>query len=217
MSIDDRIKGLIGYFREQVQLILSLEVPGAADGQISLYRKTLFISIFDCLAGIRYPELVKQNRRRFTRFLEEFASWPTGSLVSLPFLVSRLEKESLEGKLLVRARAQLASFDPQAGNSIRLRDIDLTLDELRPFAKREAEEKALEDVQYWSLLYRYRNHLVHEFREPGYGMEVFAEDRGEACYHNYINDPRFYLVYPVDLFRSLAESAVAGLEVYFLG
>lgn len=85
-----------------------------------------------------------------------------------------------------------------------------------PLAKREAEEKALEEVQHWSLLYRYRNHLVHEFREPGYGMEVFAQDSGEACYHSYINDPRFYLVYPVDLFRSLAESAVVGLEVYFL-
>jgi hypothetical protein len=112
MSIDDRIKGLTGYFREQVQVIRSLEVPGAADGQISLYRKTLFISILDCLAGIRfnrksYPELAKQNQRRFTRFLEEFASWPTGSLVSLPFLVSRLEKKSLEGKLLARVRAQL--------------------------------------------------------------------------------------------------------------
>jgi hypothetical protein len=173
MSIDDRIRRLTSYFREQVQVILSLELPGAADGQISLYRKTLFVSILDCLAGIRfnrksYPELAKQNRKRFTRFLEEFGSWPAGSLVSIPFLVSRLEKESLEGKLLKRSRAQLARFDPQAGNSTGLQNIDLALDYLRPLAKREAEEKALEDVQHWSLLYRYRNHLVHEFSSLDY-------------------------------------------------
>ena len=125
MSVDDRIKRLTGYFREQVQVILSLEATGAADGQISLYRKALFVSMLDCLAGIRFnkkncPELTKQNRRRFTRFLEEFGNWPTGSLVSTPFLFSRLDldKESRTGKLLERALDQLARDarnDPHAG------------------------------------------------------------------------------------------------------
>jgi hypothetical protein len=36
------------------------------------------------------------------------------------------------------------------------------------------------------------------------------------CYHGYVGDPRFYLVYAVELFRSIAQAAVDSIENYVL-
>jgi hypothetical protein len=127
-----------------------------------------------------------------------------------------LERKKADGLLLKKARAQLKRFDPQAGTSTMLKEMDLEPGSLTPLARTETEEKGIEEVQRRSLLYRYRNHLVHEFREPGHGWEIFAEDTGYPCYHGYVSDPRFYLAYPVDLFRTIANAAVNGIESYFL-
>ena len=54
MSIEDRVRQLTGYFRDQIEAVLKLSVVGGADGQISLYRKTLLVTVLDCLAGIRF-------------------------------------------------------------------------------------------------------------------------------------------------------------------
>lgn len=149
------------------------------------------------------------------RFVQEHGSWTDGNRVSTPFLVTRLEAKKLTGDLLAYVRGRLTAFNPNAGGSISLSHIDACLDELRPLVVTEHEERELREVQHLALLYRYRKHLVHEFREPGYGMEVFAEDGDEPCYHGYAKDPRFYLVYPVGLFQSLADSAITQIEAYF--
>ncbi|MGH8556072.1 MAG: hypothetical protein ACRESZ_01150 [Methylococcales bacterium] len=221
MCVRDAITNFTGDFRQQIDAIVGLTRSGTSEEQIGLYRKTLLVTVLDCLAGIRfdkksYPELTKQNRQRFKRFVDEYGDWPVGGRVSTPFLVTRLEKKTLAGPLLDKVRSHLAQFDPEAGNSESLEKMDFTLEELRLLVRREAEERALEDVQHWSLLYRYRNHLVHEFREPGYGMEVFAKDNGAACYHSYANDPQYYLVYPSALFESIARTAIDNLERYFV-
>jgi hypothetical protein len=129
--------------------------------------------------------------------------------------VSRLESKKLQGDLLKRLREKLRISDTYAGGSIPVTQIDIFPDELRPLVVTEQEEREMNEVQHLALLYRYRNHLVHEFREPGEAMEVFAEDGDEPCYHGYAHDSQFYLVYPIGLFESLAESAIVKLAAYF--
>jgi hypothetical protein len=93
MNVEGRITQFTEYFREQIEVLVKLSLAGDADVQIRPYRKTLWATLIDCLAGIRfdsknYPELGKQNRQRFMRFVEEYGNWPHRSRISVPFLVS---------------------------------------------------------------------------------------------------------------------------------
>lgn len=213
MSVEDRISQFTDFFRAEINNILRLSLSGDA-GHLHRYRKTLLVTVLDCLAGVRFESM--PNRQRFIKFIRKYGNWPHGSRVSVPFLVSRLENQRANGPLLNRARTQLTRFDPQAGNSTSLELMDIEREDLEPLATTDVERKALGDVQHWSLLYGYRNFLVHESREPGYGAEEFADNTVAACYHGYLGEARFYLVYSVDLFRSISQAAVDGLQDYFL-
>ena len=221
MSIEERINQLTEFFHDQFKEIRRLNLPEPNNGQIDIYQKTLLIAVIDCLASIRfdksnYPYLFNQNRIRFTRFVKEYGNWPCGNRVSTPFLVSRLEGKGLNGPLHDKVRAHLDKFDPTAGFSVSIEKMDFLPEELRPLSTLESEEKIIEDVQHLSLLYRYRNHLVHEYRTPGYGMEVFAKGLNTACYHGYLNDKHFYLVYPTVLFENIVMAAIDGIEKYLI-
>jgi len=81
------------------------------------------------------------------------------------------------------------------------------------------EGVTLESLQHFNLLYAYRNSLVHELREPGYGME-FDENEEYPYYHGRTiiygdrEERRIELVYPVNFFRRIAATCITGLEIY---
>jgi hypothetical protein len=94
MSIADSINAFCAYFDDQVAAIGRLTVAPASGrtdsgaGSEFRYRKILYVTAIDALAGLRYhklayPQLSRQNRERFTRFVKEHAAWPQGELVSL--------------------------------------------------------------------------------------------------------------------------------------
>ena len=81
-------------------------------------------------------------------------------------------------------------------------------------ASNEAEEVAILNCQHYSIMYRYRNNLVHQAKRPGGASEFMGQDQTEACYHNYTGDPAMYLLYPLGLFRRLCESSLEKLGKY---
>ena len=197
---------------------LTGDVVSRTDSE-SRYRKVLYVSAIDTLAGIRYhksayPELSRQNRERFLRFVKEHGAWPEGELVSLPFLRDELEKL----KLLKRPLGQyvtmkLNAFSTDDGGPLPVTRIDEPISELLALASTEKEEEAVRKYQHRALLYRYRNSLVHESRDPGMAMEFFTSS-SDPCYHGYIDDPKWYLAYPSLLFESLLQRAIARFQTY---
>src|SRR5207245_2654692 len=86
-------------------------------------------------------------------------------------------------------------------------------DELLPFA--DADEITLiQSCRYAELFYTYRNNLIHEFREPGYGIEI-SSDKNQPYYHSMIGDP-WQLVFPIGFFSFIYASALNGLQKYLL-
>ena len=75
-------------------------------------------------------------------------------------------------------------------------------------AETASERKAIEATRYAALFYTYRNHLVHEFREPGYGIER-DDDFAAPYYHSMTSCDRgssensWELVFPCRLSRPL--------------
>ena len=87
-------------------------------------------------------------------------------------------------------------------------------DELLKLSMNEKEEKAIWESQHYSILYRYRNFLVHELRQPGEGMEFMG--RGKPCYHGYIKKPgRWHILYPIEHFWYLVQTSINRMNEYF--
>jgi hypothetical protein len=76
----------------------------------------------------------------------------------------------------------------------------------------------IEFLQHSSLFYRYRNSLVHELREPCYGMEFKVDN--EPFYHSMshieTDTETWELVYPLGFYNHICETAISNLEQYYL-
>jgi hypothetical protein len=222
------IEDFCGYFERQLEVITRLDVdwgslPNVApeDYQTRFYRKALLVVGIDTLAGVRFPRthfpgLNRNNRERFTRFVTEVARWSDGERVSAPFLIERMRSPQFaDGPLKRHLLEKLSPFDVTAGGQIGASEVDESAEELLAYATSEKEEIAIYDLQHCSLLYRYRNRLIHESREPGSAMELDSL-RSEPYYHGYLNDERWYLVYPMQLLTDVYKAAVDGLKSYLL-
>ncbi|HEX3675439.1 MAG TPA: hypothetical protein VHU87_14300, partial [Rhizomicrobium sp.] len=110
MTIAESIDQFCSYFEREAAAIAKVSVEGGPEvntgaGNAFRYRKTLYVTATDTLAGFRfhksaYPQLYRRNRERFIRFLTEYCAWPDGSLVSLPFLKEELETLRLADRSL---------------------------------------------------------------------------------------------------------------------
>lgn len=219
------LRNLIEYFRQQIKIVNALgckpdETVGLTGQEnVTLYKKIAYVSLLDCFASIRfsklaYPELFKKNNIRFTRFLEECGEWEVGGLISLDFLRDRLPKASTNGRLSKYIRQQLANLGNNFGDTICAKDVDESQAKLLALASTQAEEEAISHCQHYSIMYRYRNNLVHQARRPGGAAESMSQNQAEACYHTYAGDSAMYLLYPLGLFRRLCESSLEKLEKY---
>ena len=56
--------------------------------------------------------------------------------------------------------------------------------------------------------------MIHEFREPGYGMEL-SNDESTPYYHSYQDKP-WQLVFPVGIFQKVCEGCLANLKKFLL-
>jgi hypothetical protein len=227
MSIDQDINQFCDYFEQQVQQINTIQPEEQNDygaSQIRLYKKTLYVTSIDTLAGFRfskndYRELNKRNKARFTRFIQEYCNWENGSLISLPFLLDQLTTKKLkDSNLFASVEERLKGFSGEDGGTTNIETIDLSLGEVLEMAHSEKEESLIYSSQHYSLFYGYRNCLVHEAREPGKAMEVTQNPAPH--YHSYIQEKpqeitQWHLVYPVEHFRSILSAGIANSREYF--
>lgn len=170
-----------------------------------MYRKVLYAAALDPLARAAFGNI--GNRVRMVRLIDELTPWPNKDRVSLPQLGLLLKKERRGRFRLCRfVKSQLSEWSD--GQVLRL-DASPQHAELVPYAA-PPERSMLARCRYAELFYSYRNNLVHEFREPGYGIEMSA-DGSEPYYHSYINGP-WELVFPVEFFARLFQDALGRLQ-----
>jgi hypothetical protein len=225
-TIEESIDKFCGYFYGQIESIRSL-ITLEGDGntrdienfQIKFYKKVLLITALDTLACIRFPKqrfpsLNKNNRSRFIRFLEVSKCWQSGELVSIPFLFENKDKGSIsDGLLRFYIKNILKKFNANETTNIPSKNIDQPKEALFELATTEQEEKAIMECQHYELLYRYRNYLIHESREPGNAMDILP-DENDPYYHSYVGQKKYVLTYPLDMFIKILENAVDYISKY---
>lgn len=205
MSNKEEIEQFINYFVKEIEEIKCLKNIIA--------QKVLYTSIIDTLGRVRFPK--GDNRKRIVQFVSQFSDWEDKMRVSLPQLdlmlnhiLSEQEKES--SKLFQFVREKLSSW--QEGHFYRS-DVDAQFNELIKIAIFK-EKEAVHYATYLELFFAYRHKMVHEFREPGYGMEM-SSDGSTPYYHSYIDKP-WQLVFPVGIFQNICINCLENLKKFLI-
>lgn len=192
----------LNHFREQAAAISKVVAP--------FHRKVLYAMAFDPLGRAAYGPTV-HSRDRFVRLMRDIVKWPEADKVSLPQLQLRLrEAKRFRHRLYRETSLRLGTWSRGSPNHLSLSPVLL---ELHPFAD-ETELVHLRDAQYVHLFYTYRNNLVHEFREPGYGTDWSGTSK-KPFYGSSVYGP-WELVFPVAFIADLYEHALLGLEEHLL-
>ena len=184
-----------------------------------LFKKILYLGLIDALSkSVTGPKT--GNRERITSFLKYFSNWKYQEKVSLPHLVRLLHKvpDPQFSELREYVFGILDGWNE--GDVIRL-ESDLEIKEVRQrwpkTMPKPLEDIQIEHLQHSNLFYRHRNSLVHEMREPGYGMEF--REYEDPFYHSMgnLNDEsyKWELVYPTGFFHYLCVDGIAKLKDYY--
>ncbi len=224
-TLEEKINLFCGYFHDQVRVINALLVDADAvkdidqmHYQLRFYKKALLITHIDTLSGIRYtedryPQLNKKNKERFIQFLSTSGVWPNGNMVSIPFLSEHTQNGRISnGRLKDFIINKLKDNFEEGSFNMHASVIDEPFERLIKLSTTEQEEKSIIENRHFELLYRYRNYLVHESREPGKAMEVVPEN--EAYYHGYIGEDRLFLAYPINLFIGILKRSITYMDNY---
>jgi hypothetical protein len=203
----DAIDRFIQYFEEQRQKIEQVNPL--------LYRKVLYATALDPIARAAFGNM-DAHRDRVSRVLSDLMSWTHADRISLPQLCMTLSEHGLESEPLYAIAHDQLSHWP-SGHILGL-DRSPKLCELTHLATDKRLSEILTSCQYVSLFYTYRNNLVHEFREPGYGVEMSSDD-SQPYYHSMSHsdgNDSWQLVFPVGFFSEIYLGALNSLRAHLM-
>lgn len=220
--LEKKVERFISLFSERLNNIRSTRFVESPQDNC-LYKKIIYVALIDSLSGTVYPK--RGSRARVVSFIRNFSGWKFCQKISLPHLVRLLEKVS-EPKFPKLRQFAFSSFDKwKEGDVIELdKDPDYTKVQQLLLADKQSTESIgkvkLISLRHDHLFYEYRNKLVHELIEPGYGME-HDEDK-EPLYHimttmhsNKSETTSWELVYPLGFFESICKTILEKLEKYY--
>lgn len=216
-EIQKQIEKFILYFQYKYQIIKETKFKVNDE----LFKKILYIGIIDTLSKTIFPR--KGNRERFVSFLKKFSEWEHSNRISLPHLVRLLEftPEPEYSRLREFAFSAYGQWPP--GEIINL-EKDPEFEEVEknwPKGKENIEPikgVKLESLKHVHLFYTYRNSLIHELRNLGYGLEEYSLEK-EPSYHSMTMEDgkdTWQLVYPLGFFEIICETCLKSLKKYLI-
>jgi hypothetical protein len=159
-DFSERIKGFDEYLAEKLKGVDEIK-----NGDCLLYRKILYISFLDSLAGCIYPNA--GNKHRFTSLIERFSHWEDRNRVCMLHLsrFCSLNSEPELEKIREKSFSVLKRWQKDAGGtSIIKASKNPEFDEVSNLWTKSKNESGLpyqlNDFKLTSLLYRLRNSLV---------------------------------------------------------
>jgi hypothetical protein len=204
VAVTDEIDGYCSYWTERLHAISELGDR--------LFSKVLLVASLDCWARAAYPK--EGVGQRFRHFVEDFSGWEGMNRVNPWHLLSLLESQSGSEVTSLHQALQQQVGKWEVGEIVDASD-DLESAELNEMATEE-QLKQIKQATHLSLFYMYRNHLVHELREPGHGVDLPGDRR--PYYHAMMGEAgrSWELVYPLGFFQAIARNSLDGLREHFL-
>lgn len=219
-KLEKSIQRFLSFFRDKLAAIEELAaIKGTKLNESNiLFRKILYVALLDTLSKTTTCPS-QGNRKRIGLFVKHFTDWEHHERVSLPHLVRFLSKHPDREFSSVREHA-FSQLDKWAPGTV----IELGSDPCLPDIEKRwprSVPKPLDlqhlDLQHVDLFYKHRNSLVHELREPGYGIEY--EDDTEPYYHSVTEadsgEQTWELVYPLKFYKRICHTAIDKLDTYY--
>jgi hypothetical protein len=215
---DTSINRFTSHFQQHIDSICGI----SNEAGVRDYKKILFLSVLDGISKAVFPD--RSNRQRVVGLLQRFSAWENGERVSLPHLerLLSIKPEPAYEELRRYVRSRISQWPHGEQAYLEQDPLPNELNKLWPKEKEyrvPIEGVSLENLQHWSLLYTYRNSLVHSLQVPGHGLDEYGFD--EPFYirvimdENYYGPPAIYhLSYPVKHFENLCRNALENVHKY---
>jgi hypothetical protein len=199
-------------------LAVRQSVESSNNLKCSLLRKILFMGVIDTLSQATFSSMKRQNHQRVVNFIDTCSGWADKDRVSAPQLLLALKRAHQTTTDLYRfAESHLASWRDGA---ILGPDSDLTLTDALKHAADPKEKILVQKRTYKELFYSYRNKLIHEFREPGKGIDFAMHGVpggwNTPYYHGMVGIKSWQLVFPEAFVSKLCHDFVAGSRQYLI-
>lgn len=216
-EIQKQIERFISYFQNKYEIVKETKFKENDE----LFKKILYVGIIDSLSKTIFPR--KGSRERFVLFLEIFSVWKNCDRISLPHLVKLLEftPEPEYSKLRIFA---FSAYEQWISGDVIDLGKDPKYEEVKKYwPKGQVNNECikgvkLEALKHVHLFYTYRNSLIHELRNLGYGLEEFSLEK-EPSYHSMkMEDGKdtWQLVYPLGFFENICETCLQKLKEYLI-
>lgn len=226
-TIDEKI----GRFREFNEELLDVAQSKVNMTHEKVHSKILCCSIFDALSKSVFPD-IKGNRQRYIELVRLCDQWPESQKVSLLHLVRLLEKEAVipnKFRELIELSNDLFLKNFKLSNNVLSNTVPATADisfkELLTVWPKNKNGNPIQlagvqpsQLKHENLFWCYRNSIVHEYRNPGNGVELGSSQPDLAFYQEVYSldeksdsiavSSRWELIYPVNLFIKLCKYAI---------
>lgn len=208
MTVREDIDKYISFFKGKTAEISRIEAD-------PIFRKILYLVEIDTLSRAAFPNQ-KGHKNRVIKFLDECSNWSARDRVSAIQLQHILEKNGKSsGALFGLIKNRVDSW---TCGSIIYPSQDLSFGEVQSLARSDVS-KIVDEARYDRLLYKYRNTLIHEFREPGTGMDLGTDSASPyylGIYHQNTGESSWELVFPVQFLERLCKDGIKGLRKHLL-
>jgi hypothetical protein len=213
------ITQFFGYFRDALEFFKQIpplnSYPPNKYGLLA--QKMLCFSLIDALSIAKSGE--DSSGQNFKCLVKEYSNYEHWEKISIPQLLYRLQKARKDIFQPLIDYAEKILSEAYTTYSYSINDDPPQPNLLEKFPKIDEEaKKIINHCSHIALFYKYRNTVVHEMRQPGYGYE-FSRDK-LPCYRSQTEVPgdrlTFQLTYPVNFFFRICEQCIQNLENYFL-
>ncbi|EJO2021542.1 hypothetical protein RQY88_004220 [Vibrio vulnificus] len=218
-------------YREHFMELISVAEQQQNLAHQKVHSKILCCSVFDAISKSIFPD-IKSNGQRFVALVRLCNAWPESQHVSVLHLLrlfevtNELPKEAkmLEDHVLKHFGSRFKSTNSIMSNNISISS-DIHIDDLLALWPKDNQKPMKvgtvlpHQLKHEHLLWLYRNSVVHEYRNPGNGVELGSSVPDYAFYQevatgssftesNMTFTSRWELVYPQKLFINLCKNAV---------
>jgi hypothetical protein len=219
LEINEQIENYIGVMRDIGDSINQLQ----GDRFLNNHKKTLLFSLLETMSKGVYGD-TRNNYKRFEKLIKEFCEWEDGKRVSVQQLNLLLEKtEEQDYETLKRyVRDKLSRYPISSPVPF---NYDPTLEEIRPFIPdNKINDVGIDYFTHVSLLWKFRNTLVHEARGIG-AQDLFDESVPHYIHYTQVardNEGRiiktryWQKLYPLQFFNDLVDKAITNIEPYLI-
>ena len=209
-------KIFISFLRDRLK-----DTQGNINEYSHLSINAMVFLIIDTLSKAIHPKMNKNNSKRFQLFIEQYANWKDSERTSLPHIARLIEiiPDAFDIKLRDWIKTKISEWGYNAYVNVSNDPMISEIPDLWPKTLPEPFKRfKLKMFQHRSLIYGFRNDLIHELKMSGDGHESGKTNPYYYLTHvgpSFKSKAYWRLYYPPGFMLKIAENSITAVEEYY--